>query len=89
MAWWGAPADSVVGQGMNMSDIYPGVLWGTAPNAWFFRNSSAVDRMRSIVVFTQGGKWQSSEARLAKRLPSAQCGFGAFHSSVWNVGISL
>ncbi len=41
---------------MNTSDRYPGVLWGSAPNSWFFRPASAASRMRSIVVFTQGGE---------------------------------
>lgn len=43
---------------MNTSDLYPGTLWGSAPQSWFFRNSSAASRMRSIVVFTQGGEWR-------------------------------
>lgn len=53
LAWWGA--ENEIGNGMNTSDYYPGWQWGAAPQSWVLRNSTAPDRMQSIVLFAQNG----------------------------------
>lgn len=53
LAWWGK--ENVIGTGMNASDLYPGYMWGSAPQSWFTREPAAADALRSIVIMAQSG----------------------------------
>lgn len=54
LAWWDG-REGAVGTGMNASDLYPGYLWGASVNPWLLGNSSATNRLRSIVLIVQSG----------------------------------
>jgi hypothetical protein len=57
LLWWSG-AEGIIGEGMNMTDtIYPGYLWGSAPNSWFPRvNSTNRTNLQSIVLIVEGGE---------------------------------
>lgn len=56
LAWW-AGVEGIIGEGMNLTDTYPGYLWGSAPNSWFARTpqSKQPDPLTSIVLIPAAG----------------------------------
>ncbi len=53
--WW-AGKEAIIGQGMNMTDMYPGVLWGSAPSSWLPRNNSMANPLSSVVLIPEEGR---------------------------------
>lgn len=54
LAWWNG-VEGAVGTGMNFTDIYPGYLWGAGVNSWLVGNSTAANRLRSVVLIIESG----------------------------------